>query len=93
MIAKILLLEALEKAAKAQQSEQTDFVTLFGQQYAKLKSADEKLAPIFQRNEAMRDQVTFNTSDAEIIALLREKSNETVDLTFKLLKQRIDKLG
>lgn len=86
-------LEALEKAARAQQSEQTDFVTLFGQEYAKLKSGDEKLAPIFQRNEAMRDQVTFNTSDAEIISLLREKSNETVDLTFKLLKQRIDKLG
>jgi SecD/SecF fusion protein len=86
-------LEALEKAAKAQQSEQTDFVTLFGQEYAKLKSVDENLAPIFQRNEAMRDQVTFNTSDAEIIAILREKANETVDLTFKLLKQRIDKLG
>ncbi|KAA3628067.1 MAG: protein translocase subunit SecDF [Bacteroidetes bacterium] len=86
-------LEALEKAAKAQQSEQTDFVTLFGQQYASIKSETENLAPIFQRNESMRDQVNYNTTDAEIIALLREKATETVDLTFKLLKQRIDKLG
>ncbi len=86
-------LEALEKAARAQQSEQTDFVTLFGQQYASIKSETENLAPIFQRNESMRDQVNYNTTDAEIIALLREKANETVDLTFKLLKQRIDKLG
>jgi SecD/SecF fusion protein len=86
-------LEALEKAAIAQKSEQTDFVTLFGQEYAKIAGPEDKLASIFQRNEAMRDAVTFNTTNSEIIAILRDKSNETVELTFKLLKQRIDKLG
>ena len=72
-------LEALEKAARAQKSEQTDFVSLFGQEYAKIKSESENLAPIFLHNEAMRDQVNYNTSDAEIIAIIREKANETVD--------------
>jgi len=35
----------------------------------------------------------YETSDGEVIRLVREKVDETVELTFKLLKQRIDKLG
>ena len=44
-------------------------------------------------NEALRSQINFETSDAEVAAIVRQKANETVDLTFKLLKERIDKLG
>ncbi|MEZ4988457.1 MAG: protein translocase subunit SecDF [Saprospiraceae bacterium] len=84
--------DALDNASKAQQNAQTDFVTLFADEWQKVKGED-RLAPIFQRNESMRDEVNFETSDAEVIRILRRKADETVDLTFNLLKQRIDKLG
>lgn len=86
--------KALDNAVLAQQSAQSDFVTLFVNEFQKLSgNAGEKLAPIFSRNEALRDRIDFSTSDADVAQIIREKANETVDLTFKMLKERIDKLG
>ncbi|NRB52757.1 MAG: protein translocase subunit SecDF [Saprospiraceae bacterium] len=84
--------EALEKASQAQKTAQSDFITLFADEWKKIR-ADKRLAPIFQRNEALRDEINYETSDGDVVGILRSKSNETVDLTFKLLKERIDKLG
>jgi SecD/SecF fusion protein len=85
--------KALDQATEAQKSSQSDFVTLFADAWRANAGSDERLAPIFQRNEALRDEINYNTSDAEVISVLRSKANETVDLTFNLLKERIDKLG
>jgi SecD/SecF fusion protein len=84
--------EALNTASEAQKSAQSDYVTLFANAYS-ANNEGKKLAPIFARNEALRDQINFETSDAEVVRIIREKADETVDLTFKLLKERIDKLG
>lgn len=85
-------LEALNRASQAQKNAQDDFVTLFYDAWREV-SGDKRLAPIFTRNEALRDQVNYETSDGEVVRIIRSKANETVDLTFKLLKERIDKLG
>lgn len=86
--------EALENAAEAQKTTQSDFVTLFADAWRDAASGtDKKLAPIFQRNEALRDEINYNTTDGEVISILRQKADETVDLTFNLLKERIDRLG
>ncbi len=86
-------LEALELASQKQASAQSDYVNLFADSWRELKSPDQRLAPIFSRNESMREDITFETSDGEVIRLIRTRADETVDLTFKLLKERIDKLG
>ncbi|MCO6475609.1 MAG: protein translocase subunit SecDF [Phaeodactylibacter sp.] len=85
-------LEALDRASQAQKNAQDDFVTLFYDAWREV-SGDKRLAPIFTRNEALRDQVNYETSDGEVVRIVRSKADETVDLTFKLLKERIDKLG
>ncbi len=85
--------EALNRASEQQRkSQQADFVTLFADAFRELGEG-KKLAPIFARNEALRSEINFETSDAEVLRIIRQKADETVDLTFKLLKQRIDKLG
>ncbi len=83
---------ALDNADAALRSAQTDYITLFGQEWAKV-SKGLKLAPIFTRNATLREEINFETNDAEVLRVLRAKANETVDLTFKRLKDRIDKLG
>ncbi|MCB9081859.1 MAG: protein translocase subunit SecDF [Lewinellaceae bacterium] len=83
-------LAALDKAAKAQATDPTDYVTLFANFY---RESGQKLAPLFARNEALREQINYETGDGEVVRVLRDKANETVDLTFKLLKERIDRLG
>jgi SecD/SecF fusion protein len=81
-----------KKASQAQSSAQDDFISLFADAWAEVRG-DKTLAPIFQRNDALRDQVGLNTSDAEVLLILREKADETVSLTYDLLKKRIDQLG
>lgn len=84
--------KALDNADTALKTAQSDYITLFGQEWAKVSNG-QKLAPIFTRNATLRQEITFETSDADVLAILRKKANETVDLTFKRLKDRIDKLG
>ena len=84
--------EALDAAIEAQKNAQSDYVTLFANEFRK-NAEGKKLAPIFARNEALREEINFNTPDGEVVRVLRQKANETVQLTFQLLKERIDKLG
>ena len=89
---------ALNNAVKAQQNAQSDFINLFFQEYLKLPE-DQKtgLARIFSRDAEMKELLGgmngLGTDDGEVIKLLRTKADETVNLTFNRLKQRIDKLG
>jgi SecD/SecF fusion protein len=83
---------ALEKATKDQQNAQSDFISLFAGAYEELGKG-QRLAPIFARNEVLREDLDFESSNGEVVRVLRQKANETVTRTFELLKQRIDKLG
>ncbi|HPN71124.1 MAG TPA: protein translocase subunit SecD, partial [Saprospiraceae bacterium] len=82
---------ALEAAKKAQLTEQSDYVSLFVKEFRKI-APDRKLATIFQQSESLED-INLDTSDGEVEKKLREKADQTVDLTYKMLKERIDRLG
>lgn len=84
--------QALDNADKALKNAQTDYISLFGTEWAKVSNG-AKLGPIFSRNATLREEITYESSDADVLRVLRAKANETVDLTFKRLKDRIDKLG
>ncbi len=85
-------LQALEKAAEMQKTQQTDFITLFANAWKEV-GGGKSLASIFARNETLRGQITFESPDAEVLRVIRQLANTTVDETYKRLKQRIDKLG
>ncbi|MEO0732467.1 MAG: protein translocase subunit SecDF, partial [Bacteroidota bacterium] len=84
--------EALEAASQAQANAQDDYIFLFGDAWNDVRG-DKTLAPIFSRNDALRDQIPQGTSDAEVIRILREQADEAVASTYELLKKRIDRLG
>jgi SecD/SecF fusion protein len=85
-------LKAIDNAKEMQKQSQGDYITLFVQEYRKL-AGDNKLSSIFARNESLKGLVTMESTDAQVQAMMRRKANETVEETFKRLKQRIDKLG
>ncbi|MGI9159940.1 MAG: SecDF P1 head subdomain-containing protein, partial [Saprospiraceae bacterium] len=85
-------LKALEKTAALQRAEQKDYITLFAQAWKELGNG-RSLASIFARNETLKGQINFDTPDAEVVRVIRQLANNTVDETHKRLKQRIDKLG
>lgn len=84
--------EAIQLASQAQKTQQENFVNLFADAWQQVKG-EKTLASVFQRNDALRDEINTNTSDAEVIRILRERADQTTSLTFELLKKRIDKLG
>jgi len=89
-------LQAIANADNALLDSQSDYITLFGAEFRKIADG-KKLAKFFYRK--LSDDVDgtggINTqsTDTEVINVLRQKSNEMVQLTFSMLKQRIDKLG
>ncbi|MEL6924202.1 MAG: protein translocase subunit SecDF, partial [Bacteroidota bacterium] len=85
-------LNALEQATAAQASAQSDYVSLFADAY-EAQNTDVSLAEVFGNNPVLEDDINIETTDDEVIRLIREKANETVQQTFRRLKERIDKLG
>lgn len=83
---------AIKNAEARLKTDQSDIITLFGQEFAKIANG-KKLSSIFRNNPSLRDQINIETSDADVISLLRTAADETVDRTYKLLKDRIDKLN
>jgi SecD/SecF fusion protein len=86
-----LIEKALEKADLNQKNSQSDYVTLFTRAYKEVGGG--KLAEAFSRSDLMSSEVKFDTPDSEVTTILRRKAGETVDLTYKRLKERIDELG
>lgn len=87
-----LFKQALDNAEKSLAEAQSDYITLFASEWEKV-AGGQRLAPIFSRNATLREKINYESSDAEVIRVLRQMADETVDLTFKRLKDRIDKLG
>ena len=85
-------LQALDNAEAAQANSQSDYISLFAQEFRKL-NPDKKLSKIFMRDAGLREEINVETPNSEVINILRTKADETVQLTFNMLKQRIDKLG
>lgn len=86
-----VFVQALEAAEKAQESSQSDYITLFADAYKSL-APGTPLNKLFLGSGMLQD-VNVETGDGEIVRLLRQKGDETVSLTYRMLKERINKMG
>ncbi len=83
--------QALKKAVEASVTSQSNFIDLFAREF-KAVAPDTRLAAVFS-NSANRHRITANSSDGEVISLLKEELNGAVDRAFKILQARVDKFG
>ncbi len=82
---------ALKRATELQQNSQEDYVTLFGQAFQEI-DPNAKLASIFNTLE-LRDRVNFNSTNAEVLSVIREETNAAIDNAFNIIRTRIDRFG
>jgi SecD/SecF fusion protein len=68
-----------------------NFIDLFTAEYKKL-NPNAKLASIFATKENS-PRITYNSSDDDIIKVLKEESQSAIDRSFNILRTRIDKFG
>jgi len=82
---------ALARATELQKKSQKDFVTLFGEAYEDI-DPNAKMASVFNTME-LRDRVTFNSTNAEVLDIIREETDAAIDNSFNILRTRIDRFG
>ncbi|MDD3107617.1 MAG: protein translocase subunit SecDF [Alistipes sp.] len=83
--------QALVQAREAQKNSTSDYITLFEQAYERLSNGG-KLSYIFNTPE-LREQITPNSTNAEVIKVLRESANGAIENSFNVLRSRIDRFG
>jgi SecD/SecF fusion protein len=84
-------LKALQKATEMEKTSTSDFVDLFAESFKEV-DPNAKLAAIFNTVE-LKDKINYNSSNADVIKVIREESNAAIDRTYEILKSRIDRFG
>jgi SecD/SecF fusion protein len=82
---------AIQKALELQKNSQDDFVTLFGQAY-QMTDPNAKLAAIFLTPE-LKDKISFNSTNAEVLQVIKEEADAAIANSFNILRSRIDRFG
>ncbi len=84
---------ALDKADVGLENAQEDYITLFTDAFL-AGAGDRTLASIFSDAEQMKErEITFQSSNGEVARALRDLADETVNTTYTMLRQRIDRTG
>ncbi|NJO70184.1 MAG: protein translocase subunit SecD [Bacteroidetes bacterium] len=83
--------KAIELAKELQKSSQDDYITLFGRAFNQL-DPNAKLAVIFHTLE-LKDKVKLESSNAEVLQVIRKEADDAIDNSFAILSSRIDKFG
>lgn len=83
--------KALARAEELQKNSQADFVVLFGQAFEEI-DPNAKLASVFNTLE-LRDQINFNTTNSQVLDIIRTETDAAIDNAFNILRTRIDRFG
>ena len=83
--------KAIDIATQESVTSQTDFITLFANEYKK-QAPNGRLAVIFATQQ-LKDKVTTTSSDSEVEKVLRAEVKGAIDNSYNVLRTRIDRFG
>ena len=83
--------KALTAAYARQATSQKDFIDLFAEEYKNLDSG-ARLSAIFSTFE-LKDKITPQSTDAQVVSVLKEELKSAIDNSFNVLRTRIDRFG
>ncbi len=86
-----VFVQAMEKAKLMERNSQKDFVTLFGESFNAV-DPNAKLAAIFLF-EFKDKGVTVNSTNDEVLQVIRKETEGAIDRSFQILRTRIDRFG
>lgn len=86
-----VFLQAMEEASRGLENSEGDFVTLFGEAYEKI-DPNARLASIFLY-EFKDKGITVNSTNSEVLKVLKEESDGAIDRSYQILRTRIDRFG
>jgi SecD/SecF fusion protein len=85
-------LQALDMAELKQKTSQTDYIDLFQESYSEVNPG-AKLAPIFAIASNRDKGISYESSDDEILKIIRDEVKQAIDRSFNILRTRVDRFG
>jgi len=85
-------LEALKRAAELQRNSQADFVDLFLEAFSDVSNGGN-LAPIFATASNRDKNISFQSSNDDVIKLIKTEVEQAIDRSFNILRTRVDRFG
>ncbi|MDL2276957.1 protein translocase subunit SecDF [Parabacteroides sp. OttesenSCG-928-G07] len=82
---------ALDAAYARQATSNRDFIDLFAEEYSRLDPG-ARLSAIFSTFE-LKDKITPQSTDAQVISVLKSEAQSAIDNSFNVLRTRIDRFG
>lgn len=83
--------QAVKQAEVAQKTSSSNFVDLFVNAYKQVEP-QAKLARLFT-NSSNKGKIDLNSSDSQVIAVIKEEVSGAIDRSFDIIRTRIDKFG
>jgi SecD/SecF fusion protein len=83
--------KAVDLALEKQRSSNKDFVTLFGEAFSEV-DPNASLAAVFANIEN-QDKIKFNSTNPQVLKVLKDESDAAISRSFNILRTRIDKFG
>jgi SecD/SecF fusion protein len=83
--------KAMELATERQEKSEGDFVTLFGEAFEEV-DPNARLASIFLY-EFKDKGITVNSTNSEVLKVLRSESEGAINRSYQILRTRIDRFG
>ena len=83
--------KALDLAYARQATSQRDFIDLFAEEYKNLDNG-ARLSAIFSTFE-LKDKITPQSTDAQVVSVLKDELKSAIDNSFNVLRTRIDRFG
>ena len=87
-----VFVQTLDAAKKRAVSSQENFVDIFAQEYAKIAGPDAKLSAFFATSN-LKEKIHSQTSNEEVISVLKEEVTAAVGNSANVLRTRIDRFG
>ena len=86
-----LFVKSMNEAMEMHKNSDKDFITLFDEAFKRNNTSNAKLASYFIIG--LKDRITFNTSDEDVLKIVRTESKEAIERTYQILHTRIDRFG
>ncbi len=83
--------KALSLAREKSKNSRAEFVDLFGESFNEI-DPNAKLAAIFNTIE-LKDKIDFNSTNEDVLKVIRDESRDAIDNSFNILRSRIDRFG
>ena len=83
--------QAMELALEKEKTSTADFVDIFAEAFAET-DPNARLASIFSTMD-LKDRINYNTTNEEVIQVIRGEVNAAIERTFNILRTRIDRFG